>query len=133
MSPCNGRPTVTIGPASDPVVVELDPGYATLGKFSILIRLQASWGPVGSGRGDLSDDIPDRFVLPADPEELADPGTRLIIAGNYAPAYAPSGKQVRVHYVFSQAGQEIHRVRIERDDVELLKCDHVFNFITAEG
>lgn len=133
MDRCNGRPDVTLPSASEPVVVELDPGFATLGKFSIMIHLNGAWSPVGPGRGDLGDDIPDLFVLPADPPELVADGTRLMIVGNYAPAFPPTGKQVRVHYVFSQAGAEIHRERIERDGVELVKCDHIFRFIGGPG
>lgn len=126
MAKCEERRTLEIAPGLEPVVVEVEAGYATNGKFVADLRLESGWVEVCAG--DVADRVPDRFILPADPEDLADPGTRLLILGNYAPAYGPTGKQIRIHYVFSQAGEEFHREEIERADVELLKCYHVYQF-----
>mgnify|MGYP006180175203 CR=1 FL=1 len=131
MAACQGRETITIQAGLDPVVFEVEAGYATNGKYMASLRLPGGWTEVGSG--DVADDIPDRFILPADPEELGSPGTRLLVAGNYAPAFTPTGKQIRIHYVFTQAGVEVHRQVIERDDTDLLKCDHVYQFELEEG
>ena len=90
--------TINYKPDDGPVTLQIKPGYATLGSYSVAYALNGQLLNLGSGK--LSDTVPDVYTLPVSAEELSE--CTFFITGNYMPS--PTHDQISVSYTFLQKG-----------------------------
>ena len=116
--------TVQYGNGNGPVIVEVTAGYATLGRYTMALEDNTRWAEFG--RGDVSDEIPDVFLVPASGTALD--GRFAGLVGNYAPGNPAENRQISVHYLFRQKAEAIYEIEIkaEKDGVE--SCYHLVEF-----
>lgn len=126
---CLKRRDVTFDPDAGPVMIDVDAGFATKGKYRASIRLEDGWHEFGAG--DVADDIPDVLLVPLDGDDLV--GKRVLIVGKYAPADISRGTQIKVDYDVRQGAAQIASESIEREKAGVLLCSHTFTFKEAES
>lgn len=124
---CIERKTVLYAPDAGPIVLDIEAGFATKGKFKAFLRTE-EWSEFGGG--DIADDVPDVLVVPLDGAALD--GRRVLILGKYAPAFIPTGQQIKVTYTLLQDQTELARSVIEEERAGVLICTHTYIFEALE-
>lgn len=96
---------ITFNDKTNPIFLEVDSGYATIGSFELVLK-KGSEEPfvIYPDRvKKIHDNIPDIFLIPLSPDDLLN--TRLLIHGKYRPA--PYHRQIRILYTFAQNGKDL--------------------------
>jgi hypothetical protein len=116
--------TVAYDPSAGPVTLRITSGYATMGGYRCSIEKKRTWTEFGAG--DLSDDVPDEFVVPLEGSALD--GRSVLILGNYRAALSAGSKLVKVTYEFLQQQAAIDRTDIEAETEDVVHDSSMFTF-----
>ena len=114
--------------AAGPVVIQVRSGHATLGRFRLSFEEDFEWIPIGDG--DLSDEIPDVFIVPVSGEKLED--RFVLIVGNYASGDPLVQGEINVTYDITQQNSVIHTIPIREQRDGVLSAFHLLHFGTAQ-
>jgi hypothetical protein len=124
MDPVNVRFDLDAGP----VVIQVRSGHATLGRFRLSFEDDLEWIPIGDG--DLSDAIPDVYVVPLSGIKLDD--RYVLIVGNYASGDPLVQGEINVTYDVTQQNTVIQTIPIREQRDGVLSAYHLLHFETAE-
>jgi hypothetical protein len=113
--------------AAGPIVVQVRSGNATRGRFKLLIEGDLQWTLINSG--DLSDAVPDVFVVPVSGARLHD--RFVLIVGNYAPGNVIANEEINVTYDVTQQSRVIHSIPIREQRDGVLSSYHLLRFVKA--
>lgn len=108
-----------------PVVLQVRSGQATLGRFKISFEEELEWIPIGEG--DLSDEIPDVFIVPLSGERLND--RYVLIVGNYASGDPLVQGEINVTYDITQQNRVVHTIPIREQRDGVLSAYHLLHFV----
>lgn len=125
--PESGYYSIPYNPTGGPVILEVLPGYATLGEFLLAYRPVDVYDYKEWGKDPkrVDDNINDLFVIPFPLAEL-DKYVNMVI-GKYAPA--PGHDQVKIDYVYMQDGEELLKVTLQEPVASGFKSfTHKFKF-----
>lgn len=119
--------SVRFDPAAGPVVIQVRSGLATLGRFRLSFEDDLEWIPIGEG--DLSDQIPDVYIVPLSGEKLDD--RYVLIVGNYASGDPLVQGEINVTYDVTQQNAVIQTVPIREQRDGVLSAYHLLHFEVA--
>ncbi len=110
-----------------PVVIQVRSGHATLGRFRLAFEEDFEWIPIGEG--DLSDAIPDVFIVPVSGALLD--GRFVLIVGNYASGDPLVQGEISVTYEITQQNSVIRSIPIREQRDGVLSAFHLLRFEVA--
>lgn len=108
-----------------PVVIQVRSGQTTLGRFKVSFEEDLEWIPIGDG--DLSDEIPDVFIVPLSGERLND--RYVLIVGNYASGDPLVQGEINVTYDVTQQNRIVHTIPIREQRDGVLSAYHLLHFV----
>jgi hypothetical protein len=111
-----------------PVVIQVRSGHATLGRFRLSFEDDLEWIPIGDG--DLSDEIPDVFIVPVSGAKLED--RFVLIVGNYASGDPLVQGEINVTYDITQQSTVIQTIPIREQRDGVLSAFHLLHFEMAQ-
>jgi hypothetical protein len=120
--------TVVFHPDAGPVVVQVRSGHATLGRFKVSFEEDFNWKPIGEG--DLSDIVPDVFIVPVSGLRLKD--RYVLIVGNYSSGDPLIQGEINVTYEITQQNSVIHSIPIREQRDGVLSAYHLLQFTTID-
>jgi hypothetical protein len=115
---------VRFKPDAGPVVIQVRSGHTTLGRFRLSFEEDFEWIPIGDG--DLSDEIPDVYIVPLSGEKLDD--RFVLIVGNYASGGPLVQGEINVTYDITQQNAVIETIPIREQRDGVHSAYHLLHF-----
>jgi hypothetical protein len=115
---------IAFNPDAGPVVIQVRSGHATLGRFKVSFEEDLNWTLIG--HGDLSDAVPDVFIVPVSGHRLQD--RYVLIVGNYSSGDPLVQGEINVTYEITQQNAVIHSIPIREQRDGVLSAYHLLQF-----